>query len=156
MNIHNAMLDLGAFHNLIPKMIMDQLGLDVTRPYKDIFSFDSNKVKCLGLIKDLDISLAQILAKILVMYVVVDDIPPKFRMLLSRSWAIRLKGALQMDMSYATIPIFEIQRMIFSEQKLAYMVTNTERPQNQSIYSLDMEMGSTIFFTDGDEYGSYF
>ena len=37
---------------------------------------------------------------------VVSDIPPKFDMLLSRSWAAKLKGTLQMDMSYATIPIF--------------------------------------------------
>ena len=77
------MLDLGASHNLMPKRIMDQLGLDMTRPYKDLFSFDYNKVKCLVLIKDLVISLSQILAKTLVMDVVVADIPSNFGMLLS-------------------------------------------------------------------------
>ena len=51
--LHNAMLDSGASHNLIPKAIMETLNLDITRPYKDLFSFDSSKVKCLGLIKDL-------------------------------------------------------------------------------------------------------
>jgi hypothetical protein len=54
------MLDLGASHNLMPKVIMEELGLDITRPYKYSFSFDSRKVKCLGLIKDLVVSLAQI------------------------------------------------------------------------------------------------
>jgi hypothetical protein len=49
MTLHNAMLDSGASHNLMPKVIMDELGLDITRPYKDLFSFDSRKVKCLGL-----------------------------------------------------------------------------------------------------------
>ena len=83
--LHNSMLYLGASHNLMPRRIMDQLRLDVTRAYKDIFSFDSNKFKCLGLIKDLVISLAQIPAKTLVMDLVVDGIPMKFRMLLSRS-----------------------------------------------------------------------
>lgn len=39
MNLHNAMLDLGASHNLMPKVIMERLGLQVTRPYKDLFSF---------------------------------------------------------------------------------------------------------------------
>jgi hypothetical protein len=53
MTLHNAMLDSGASHNLMPKVVMDELGLDITRPYKDLFSFDSRKVKCLGLIKDL-------------------------------------------------------------------------------------------------------
>jgi hypothetical protein len=37
MTLHNAMLDSGASHNLMPKVIMDELGLDITRPYKDLF-----------------------------------------------------------------------------------------------------------------------
>jgi len=49
--LHNAMLDSGASHNLMPKSIMEKLNLDITRPYKDLFSFDSSQVKCLGLIK---------------------------------------------------------------------------------------------------------
>ena len=40
------------------------------------------------------------------MDVVVADIEPKFGMLLSRSWAKRAGGTFQMDLSYATIPIF--------------------------------------------------
>ena len=56
--LHNAMLDSGASHNLMPRVVMDKLGLEVTIPYKDLFSFDSNRVKFLGLIKDLVISLA--------------------------------------------------------------------------------------------------
>ena len=102
------MLYLGASHNLMHRRIMDQLGLDVTRPYKDLFSFDSNKFKCLVLIKGLFISLTQILSKTLVMDVVVSDIPLNFGMLLSIIWVAKLKGALQMDMLYATIPIFGI------------------------------------------------
>ena len=97
----------------MPKLVMEKLGLEVTRHYKDLFSFDSNQVKCLGLIKDLVISVAQIPSKSLVMDVVVADIPPKFGMLLSRSWAAKLKGTLQMDMSYATIPIFGEQRRLY-------------------------------------------
>jgi hypothetical protein len=98
MTLHNAMLDSRASHNLMPKVVMDQLGLDITRPYKDLFSFDSRKVKCLGLIKELVVSLSQIPAKNMVMDVVVANIPPKFFMYLSRSWDAKLKGTLQMDM----------------------------------------------------------
>ena len=32
--LHNAMLDSRASHNLMPKVIMEELGLDITRPYK--------------------------------------------------------------------------------------------------------------------------
>ena len=113
MTLHNTMLDSGVSHNIMPKVIMDELGLDITRPYKDLFSFDSRKVKFLGLIKHLVVSLAQIPSKDLVMDVVVADIPPKFGMLLSRSWATKLKGTLQMDMSYATIPVFDQERPLY-------------------------------------------
>ena len=46
--LHNAMLDSGASHNLMPKEIMENLNLDITRPYKDHFSFDSSKVNVLA------------------------------------------------------------------------------------------------------------
>lgn len=58
------------------------------------------------MIKDLVVSLHHMPEKGIVMDVVVDDVPVKFGMLLSRSWAAKLKGTLQMDMSYATIPGF--------------------------------------------------
>ena len=105
MMLHNAMLDLGASHNLMPKGVVESLGLEITRPYKDLYSFDSKRVKCLGLIKDMVVSLNKFPSKIVVMDVVVADIPPKFGIFLSRSWTSKLKGSLQMDMIYATIPV---------------------------------------------------
>jgi ribonuclease HI len=148
MTLHNAMLDSGASHNLLPKVVMDQLGLNVTRPYKDLFSFDSRKVKCLGMIKDLVVSLAQIPTKNMVMDVVVADIPPKFGMLLSRSWAAKLKGTLQMDMSYATILVFGQDKRLYREVLLKYMVNNKSQPSNHPIYLVETELGSSIFFND--------
>ena len=57
MVVHNSMLDSGASHNLMPKGVVESLGLEVTRPYKYLYSFDSRKVKCLGLIKDMVVTL---------------------------------------------------------------------------------------------------
>ena len=42
--LHNVMLYSGGSHNLMPNIIMDNLGLDITRPYKDLCSFDSSKM----------------------------------------------------------------------------------------------------------------
>jgi len=61
--LHNCMLDYGASHNLMPKVIMEKLGLEITRPYRDLYSFDSRKVKFLGMIKDLVLNLAQVSVK---------------------------------------------------------------------------------------------
>jgi hypothetical protein len=69
----------------------------------------------------------------MVMDVVVADIPPKFGMLLSRSWDAKLKGTLQMDMSYSTILFFgHIPLFLF----------------HHPIYSVETEIGSSIFFND--------
>jgi hypothetical protein len=58
LNVHdnilpNCLMDLGASHNVMPKVFMEELGLEITKPYQDLYTFDSKKVKCLELIKDL-------------------------------------------------------------------------------------------------------
>jgi hypothetical protein len=148
MFLHNVMFDLGASHNLMPKTIMECLGLDITRPYKDLYSFDSRVFKCLGLIKDLVVSLHQIPEKNLIMDMVMADVPPNFGMLLSRSWAAKLQGMLQMDLSYATIPIFGTLRSLYRENRLAYMISNRENPENHPIYPIDTDMGSSMLFNE--------
>jgi hypothetical protein len=100
------MLDSGASHNVMPKTIMDRLGLEITRPYGDLYSFDSIRVKCMGMIKYLVVALAQVPMKSILMDVVITYIPPKYGLLLSRSWGAKLGGSLQLDMTYATIPMF--------------------------------------------------
>ena len=80
--LHSAMNDSGASHDLMPKVVMERLGLEINRPYKYLYSFDSSRVKCLGLIKDLCVNLTQIPAKCIVMDVVVADVPPKYGILL--------------------------------------------------------------------------
>lgn len=134
--LHNFLLDSGASHNLIPKAVMDELGLEITKTYHDLFSFDSKRVKCLGLIKYLAVPLTQASMKTMVMDVVVADIPPKFGCLLSRSWMKRLGGTLQMDLSYATIPVFggENKRLYRESRNLLISsVMNKIQPIIQSI-----------------------
>ena len=50
-----------------------------------------------------------------------------------------------MDMSYATIPIFVEKRRLYRENRLAFMISIPECPQNHPIYSIDIDLGSTIF-----------
>jgi len=40
--LHNAMFNFGASHNLMPKSVMEKLDLDINKPYKSLFSFDSS------------------------------------------------------------------------------------------------------------------
>jgi hypothetical protein len=83
--LHNYLMDYGASHNVMPKVVMEELGLDITKPYHDLYYFDSKKVKCLGVMKDVVVTLSQLPMKSVVLDVIVSNIPPKFGILLSRS-----------------------------------------------------------------------
>jgi len=143
--LHNCLLDTGASHNLMPKVFMEELGLDITRPYHDLFSFDSRKVKCLGLLKDLAVTLTQLPMKSMIMDIVVADVPPKFGMLLSKGWIKRLGGTLQNDLSYATILVSRGERRrLYREAQLAYVISAEKNPSNHPIYAVDTEFGACI------------
>jgi hypothetical protein len=143
--LHNFLLDTGVSHNLMPKEVMDELGLDITNSYHDLFSFDSRKVKCLGLIKILTIYLSQLPMRSMVMDIVVADVPHKFGMLLSRAWIKRLWGTLQNDLSYAIVPVFGgEQRRLYRESQLAYIISDEKEPTNHPIYLIDTGLGSCI------------
>ena len=89
------------------------------------------------------------------MDVVVADIEPKFGMLLSRSWAKRVGGTLQMDLSYATIPIFGgEQRRLYREVQMAYLVSDSDNLANHPIFVLEEGLGSCMFhLSNKDTYG---
>ena len=145
------MLDSGASHNVMPKASMDKLGLEITRPYGDLYSFNSRKVKCIGMIKDFVVNLAQIPMKSILMDVVVTDIPPKYGMLLSRYWGAKLGGSLQLDTTYATIPVFGVQfTCLYRETRLAFTVSDPRNPNNHPLYIADQDLGNCILSIDDD------
>jgi hypothetical protein len=83
--------------------------------------------------------------KSVVMDIVVADVPPKFGNFLSRSWIKRLGGTLQMDLTYATIPVFGIEhRRLYREAQLAYIISDEANPTNHPIFSLDTDLGSSV------------
>ena len=146
--LHNAMFHSGASHNLMPKAIVEKLGLDITRKYHDLYSFDSGRVRGIGIIKYLVVSLDQIPTKNVLMDVVVADIPPRFGMLLSRSWGAKIKGTMQLDFSYAIIPVFGQMRKLYREQKMKYMITSKEKPVNHPINYVHTDLGSFVLYSD--------
>ena len=116
---------------------MEALGLSITKPYHDLYSFDFRAVKCLGVIKDMVVNLTQFPMKSVIMDVVVVDITPKFGMLLSRSWAKKVGGTLHMDLSYATIPIFGGEnRRLYRELQFSYIVNDDRNPTNHPLYAV--------------------
>jgi hypothetical protein len=131
---------------------MEELGLDITKPYQDMYSFDYKKVKCLGLIKGYGGFSSRLPMKSVVMDIVVVDIPPNFFMLLSRNWSKKVGGSLQIDLNYATIPAFGGEhRMLYQEVRLDYIVSDHQNPRNHSIYVVEDDIGSSIFHLNNYE-----
>jgi len=92
--LHNCMLDYGASNDMMPKVVMEKIGLEITRPYHDLYSFDARKVKCSGMIKDMVVNLCQMHVKRIMVDVVVDDVPTNYGMLLYKTWAQKLGGTM--------------------------------------------------------------
>jgi hypothetical protein len=148
--LHNYLMDSAASHNVRPKVVMEELGLEITKPYQNLYSFESKKIKCLGLIKDMVVSLAQLPMKSVVMDIMVDEIPPKFGMIFSRSWEMKVGGSLQMELTYATIPVFGGEnRRLYKEVILAYIFSSHQNPINQPIYVVEEDIGLSIFHLGG-------
>jgi hypothetical protein len=103
------------------------------------------------MIKYLVMNLVQIPVKIILMDVVVSDVPTKYGMLLSRSWGMKLGGSLQIDMTYAMIPIFGgTFTRLFIETRLAYTVSEPQNPNNYLVYVADQDLGNCILSLDND------
>jgi len=77
---------------------MEKIGFNITKPYKYLHSFDSKKVQCLGMLKDLVVGMVQIPRKFVMMDVVIAYVPPAYGMLLSRHWGISIGGNIQFDL----------------------------------------------------------
>jgi hypothetical protein len=41
--LHNFLMDFGAFHNVMPKVVMEELGLDITKPDHDLYFLTPRK-----------------------------------------------------------------------------------------------------------------
>jgi hypothetical protein len=103
------------------------------------------KLSVKGLIKDMVVTLAQLLVKIIMMDVVVVDVPANYGMLLSRTWVGKIGGTMQMDMTYATVPVFGGEnRRLYRETKFSYVVSDQNNPKNHPIYVVDEDMGCCI------------
>ena len=103
--LHNCMLDSGAEVNVMPYKVMNQLELTTTRQFGNVCGMDSRPVESKGVIENLKMKLAAYLDVEITMNVLVIDIADVWGMLLSREWATKLGGNIQLDLTYPTIPI---------------------------------------------------
>ena len=64
------------------------------------------------------------------------------------SWGAKLKGTLQLDFSYATIPVFSQLRKLYQEKKIKYMITSKEKHVNHPINAVHTNLESFVLYSD--------
>jgi len=84
------------------------------------------------------------------MDIVVANIPPKYGMLLPRLWGEKLQSTLQMDITFATIPVFGKRRRLYRKALMKFMVGRQEKPHNYPLYFVHTDLDSFIIYNDGD------
>jgi hypothetical protein len=104
-SLNNCMLDTGAGANIMSFKVMQQLGLKVTRPYRNVCGFESKAIPTHGVIENVKVCLKEYPEKVIHVDIVVVDIPDVWGMLLSRKFASELGGTLEMDLTYVNIPL---------------------------------------------------
>ena len=110
---------------------MEQLNLKVTRPYHNICAMDSREVEVVVIIFGFLVRLAKYPDIHLNMDILIIDVPKKWGMLLSRKFAADLGGSIQMDWTYATVPLSEYTMVkLHSQKEKKYHVKNPKNPSN--------------------------
>jgi hypothetical protein len=99
---------------------------------------DSIEITIHGLIKYIQVHLVVYPYIIVLMDVVFIDVPNARGMLLSRKWAASLRGILQMDLSYASIPTCDNTFFrLNTKQEKKYHVEYPKDPMNELVYEME-------------------
>ena len=72
-----------------------------------MYTFDSKRIQCLGMIKYLMVRMVQIIGKFVMVDVVIAFVPLTYGIFLSKHLVTSMGGSIQYDMSYDTIFIFQ-------------------------------------------------
>jgi hypothetical protein len=104
-NINNCMLDTCVGANMMSLKVMRQVGLKVTRPYRNVCGFESKAIPTHGVVENVEFRLKEYLEKMVHVDIVVDDVLDVWGMLLSRKFGAMLGGTLEMDLTFLQLPL---------------------------------------------------
>ena len=108
---------------------MQQLGLKVTRPYRNVCGFDSKAIPTHGVVDNVEICLKEYAVKLIHIDIMIVDVPDVWGMLLSRKFASMLGGTLKMDLSFIELPLkYGIIGRLLNEQVIETHVQEANRP----------------------------
>jgi hypothetical protein len=74
-NLNNCMLDTGAGANMMSLKVMQQVGVKVTRPYRNVYGFESKAIPTHGVVENVEVCLKEYSEKTVHINIVVVDVP---------------------------------------------------------------------------------
>jgi hypothetical protein len=99
------MLDTGVGANMMSLKVMQQMGLKVTRPYRNVCGFESKAIPTHGVVENVEVHLKEFPEKTVHIDIIVVDVPNVWGMLLSRKFGAMIGGSLEMDLTFLRLPL---------------------------------------------------
>jgi hypothetical protein len=103
--LNNCMLDTGTGANMMSLKVMPQMGLKVTRPYRNVCGFESKAIPTHGVVENVEVHLKEYPEKTVHIDIIVVDVPDVWGMLLSRKFGAMIGGSLEMDLTFLRLPL---------------------------------------------------
>jgi hypothetical protein len=101
--LNNCMLDTGAGANMMSLKVMQQMGLKVTRPYRNVCGFESKAIPTHGVVENVEVHLKEYPEK--TFHIIVVDVPDVWGKLLSRKFGAMIGGSLEKDLTFLRLPL---------------------------------------------------
>jgi hypothetical protein len=103
--LNNCMLDTSVGANMMSLKVMQQMGIKVTRPYRNVCGFESKAIPTHGVVENVEVQLKEFPEKTVHIDIIVVDVPDVWGMLLSRKFGAMIGGSLEMDLTFLRLPL---------------------------------------------------
>jgi hypothetical protein len=158
-NLNNCMLDTGVGANMMSLKVMRQVGLKVTRPYRNVCRFEFKAIPTHGMVENVEVCLKDYPEKIVHIDIVVVDVLDVWGMLLSRKFAAMLGDTLEMDLTSLELPlnngtIGRLLNMPITGDHVQYIThpVNNDKAQDEMIQTLQKHSPEDMPFATEEDF----
>lgn len=102
--LHNCLMDFEVATTVMVKAICYVMGLPMIRASRGVLQLDSTPIKTMEVIKDIVLKIHKCPSVVIMQEVMVFELPPLFRLCLSRKFTIKIRDYLAIDYIHYLIP----------------------------------------------------
>jgi hypothetical protein len=158
-NLNNFMLNIGVGANMMSLKVMRQVGLNITRPYRNVCGFEYKAIPMHGVVVNVEVFLKEYPEKMVHVDIVVVDVPDVWGMLLSRKFGAMLGGTLEMDLTFLQFPLKNgtighlliVPIIGYHVQDITHPINN-DKAQNEMIQNIEKYSPEDIPFATEEDF----